>query len=177
MCMLSNGVGVVLANGEKLIAINNMLIGNNLCIDAKCYDGNVNSLNNNLNIHKIYKHLSDKWNQVSHNYIYGLLENIEESELLFESDKYEIEVIDRSMVYSIGTKTIKFQTRMEALEEYKKQTDMVINELESRNITFQVAQINEVSFRANLFHFSNKEELVEREPAMFDITIAMKNKI
>ena len=80
MCTLSNGVGVVLANGEKLIAINNMLIGNNLCIDAKCYDGNVNSLNKNLNIHKIYKHLSDKWNQVGHNYIYGLLENIEESE-------------------------------------------------------------------------------------------------
>ena len=176
MCTLSNGVGVVLANGEKLIAINNMLIGNNLCIDAKCYDGNVNSLNKNLNIHKIYKHLSDKWNQVGHNYIYGMLENIEESELLFESDRYEIAVTDRSMVYRIGDKTIKCKTSIEALEEYKKQTDMVINELESRNITFQIAQIDELNFKASLFHLGNKEGLIE-DSVVFDIKVVMKNKI
>ena len=64
MCKLSNGVGVVLANGEKLSVVNNQLIGNDLCIDLNCYDGNVNTHNNNLNIHKIYKHLSDKWNQI-----------------------------------------------------------------------------------------------------------------
>lgn len=55
MCTLSNGVGVVLANGEKLIVVNNMLIGNDLCIDVSCYEGNVNSLNSNLTIWEILK--------------------------------------------------------------------------------------------------------------------------
>ena len=80
------------------------------------------------------------------------------------------------MVYRIGDKTIKCKTRIEALEEYKKQTDMVINELESRNITFQIAQIDELNFKASLFHLGNKEGLIE-DSVVFDIKVVMKNKI
>ena len=177
MCTLSNGVGVVLANGEKLIVVNNMLIGNDLCIDVICYEGNVNSLNSNLNIHKIYKHLSDKWNQVKHNYIYGLLKNMEESELLFESDKYEIVVVDKSMVFRIGDKTIKCDNRTDAILEYARQVSIVTKELESRNITYQIVETDEVNFKASLFHLGDIEELVDYDPVMFNITVVMKNKI
>ena len=175
MCKLSNGVGVVLANGEKLIVVNNLLIGNDLCIDLNCYDGNVNIHNNNLNIHKIYKHLSDKWNQVRHNYIYCLLKNMEESELLFETVKYAIVVIDKSMIFPVGDKTIKCVNRTDAILEYERQVNIVSKELESRNITYQIAEIDEANFKASLFHLGDKEELVEEESVMFSITVAMKN--
>ena len=53
---------------------------------------------------------------------------------------------------------------------------MVINELESRNITFQIAQIDELNFKASLFHLGNKEGLIE-DSVVFDIKVVMKNKI
>ena len=40
---------------------------------------------------------------------------MEESELLFETDKYEIVVIDKARVFPVGDKTIKCVNRTDAI--------------------------------------------------------------
>ena len=54
------------------------------------------------------------------------------------------------------------------------QVNIVSKELESRKITYQIAEIEEENFKASLFHLGNKKELVEEESVMFSITVAMK---
>ena len=99
---------------------------------------------------------------------------MEESELLFETDKYEIVVIDKARVFPVGDKTIKCVNRTDAILEYAMQVNIVSKELESRKITYQIAEIEEENFKASLFHLGNKKELVEEESVMFSITVAMK---
>ena len=109
MCLFKNGVGVIFSNGDRAIVINNMLIGTDVCIDIESYNGDYsNNINSNLNIVKIYSHLSDKWNQVKGNYIYGLLKNIEDSELLFDYERYKITIRDITSLYCVGDADYKY---------------------------------------------------------------------
>ena len=47
----------------------------------------------------------------------------------------------------------------------------------SLNIKYQIAETDEVNFKASLFHLGDIEELVDYDPVMFNITVVMKNKI
>ena len=172
MCILKNGVGVILANGEKLVVVNGMLTNQNICINANLYDGHKNKVNHYLNIVKVYRHLSDKWNDGCN---YGIMEDIESSELLFDYDKYVIKLIDCSSSYYIGDNEIVYSTLEEAEKEYEKIVERTTNILLDKrwlNVKTPIFKCEQLNFKATMF--GDSEASIEKEDVIFPIKIIMK---
>lgn len=176
MCLFKNGVGVIFSNGDRAIVINNMLIGTDVCIDIESYNGDYsNNINSNLNIVKIYSHLSDKWNQVKGNYIYGLLKNIEDSELLFDYERYKITIRDITSLYCVGDADYKYPSLKEAEKEYANYVRRVTNTLTNKGLITTnsvIFKTNEPNYKATIFCFDKNN--VENEDAIFPVKIIME---
>lgn len=172
MCVLKNGIGVVLANGEKLVVANGMLVNGNLFINLNLYEGYVNKINHNLNIVKAYRHISNRW---SDGYVYGLLDGIETTELLFDYEKYKIKITDCSSCYYIGDNEIVCSSLKEAEKEYEKIVKRTIETLTEKkwlNENTPIFKSDQLNFKATMF--GDTETDVEREDAIFPIKIIMK---
>lgn len=172
MCNLKNGVGVVLANGEKLVVVNGMLVNKDTCININLYNDYHNKINHNLNIVKIYKHLSDRW---SDGYLFGLLDGIENSELLFDYSRYKIKIIDNSSIYAIRDNEFVYDSLEEAEKEYYKIVERAIDTLtkerwiDNKTPIFKSEQFG---FKATMFGTNEKD--IERDDVIFPIKIIMK---
>lgn len=154
MCILKSGMGVILSNGEKLIVVNDMLINENVCINLNSYKNYNNTYNSHLNIEKVYKHVSDKFNVINYGYMYGILKDIEKSELLFNYDKYIIKLLDYS--YEIGEKEYVCTSLNEAIETYNNIVKEVLKYKDKFPLNSCILVSDDIGYKATIVTSDSK---------------------
>lgn len=176
MCVLKNGMGVILSNGEKLIVLNNMLINQNVCINLIHYNQHKNTINPNLNIEKVYRHISDKFNVINYEYTYNILKGIEDSELLFSYEKYIVRVIDTSPTYKFGDQDIFCTSLDSAIETYNKVVQEVLSKKDFFPSKSCVLSSDDIGYKATIV-LSNLEQLENNKPIEIYIKVIMKQTV
>lgn len=179
MSLLQNGVGVILRNKEKAIVINNMIIGKNVCINIEGYNENYEYENqSDLNIVRIYKHLSEQWGNVNIGYIYGFLTNIEDSKLLYNRESYRLIIRDSTCSYCVGDADYTYSSLEEATNDYYKYQKRIINILSEKynlkdNTVFMTTDT--LTYKASLFCFE-RDKLI-KENVIFPVKIIMEQNV
>lgn len=179
MSLLQNGVGVILRNKEKAIVIDNMIIGKNICINIEGYNENYEYENqSDLNIVRIYKHLSEQWDNVNKGYIYGFLTNIEDSKLLYNRESYRLIIRDSTPTYRVGDADYTYSSLEEATNDYYHHQRRISNLFSKRVILKDdvvIMTTDTLTYKATLFCIERNNLI--KEDVIFPIKIIMEQNV